>query len=540
MVSLTGCGGGIGVKVAQGDVQAVKAYIASGGDVNTTSKLLWGLLIHAVYEDQLEVAELLIKSGIDVNQMSSKGRTPLFFVKSHEMLELLVLSGTNINTKDKYGLTAFEYVANTVAIIDNGAGVLKALIDIGLDPSTSSAAIMSTIEASILRIRENSSEPDSESVTDEIAEKLELIRILKYYKPIQLGLGDTERAVLEEKNEAAAERKRKEQEIMQARALVRQKEQAKRASIEYEKQKAIARKEQVVINKKAAFIKRNARSAGLESLFEHAAESAQICRHLSNIDSDISDVSCEYHVGQERTSKGCENLKEDIDDQLSQDKRSVCNVSRKAKNQLYDLYGRNNQRAVNEAINKSGNRISEREVKRMYPYVETDLSTIVDEDRAYAQEKHDNRPYETSAWASGAMKAMDRVSKSMPSTQESFRRSQSTFKRSIKKSKRSRYKSSYKPSKYRHVSTTQLKKQLASIDRSANQQAKRDAHAPDEFDIKQVKEMPMSLPKINPEIHRKECDKMIAGYAKKGISIKGGNCDPNKGKTSSSVKSVSH
>ena len=68
------------------------------------------LHITALY-NHLEVAELLIEYGADVNAKANNGRTPLHFASAknnNEIARLLISKGADVNAKRNDGLTPFD------------------------------------------------------------------------------------------------------------------------------------------------------------------------------------------------------------------------------------------------------------------------------------------------------------------------------------------------------------------------------------------------------------------------------------------------
>ena len=77
---LVGCGKSDGIWVAaeEGDVEAVKGYLAIDVNVDARDEVYAGTPLHfAAFRGRKEVAELLINEGADVNAKSDEGKTPL-------------------------------------------------------------------------------------------------------------------------------------------------------------------------------------------------------------------------------------------------------------------------------------------------------------------------------------------------------------------------------------------------------------------------------------------------------------------------------
>ena len=78
---LVGCGGppkDIWEAAEQGDIEAVKEYLAIGTSVNAKDEAYGGMPLHwAAYRGRKEVAEFLINEGADVNAKNQADATPL-------------------------------------------------------------------------------------------------------------------------------------------------------------------------------------------------------------------------------------------------------------------------------------------------------------------------------------------------------------------------------------------------------------------------------------------------------------------------------
>jgi ankyrin repeat protein len=72
-------------------------------------------LNEAVCHNQLEIAELLLANGADVNARDGYGHTPLIqaqWVNDHDkMMRLLLAKGADVNLADKWKMTALAYAA---------------------------------------------------------------------------------------------------------------------------------------------------------------------------------------------------------------------------------------------------------------------------------------------------------------------------------------------------------------------------------------------------------------------------------------------
>lgn len=125
--------------VYTGNLLQVKEAIRRGAHVNTIigNGNLYGMsmLICAVSQKKFEVAKYLIAEGADINYKRqlkvrsepSKGQTALWWAANHnavEMVELLIEKGAEINTSDIYGSTPV-----TVAAGSGSLEALKLLID---------------------------------------------------------------------------------------------------------------------------------------------------------------------------------------------------------------------------------------------------------------------------------------------------------------------------------------------------------------------------------------------------------------------------
>ena len=96
----------------EGNIEAVKQYLAAGGDVNAKNQ--WGMTpLHYVARTGVkEIIELLIAEGADVNAKDRGGWTSLHTAAVHgqtEAVELLITKGADVNAKDDRGRTPLDW-----------------------------------------------------------------------------------------------------------------------------------------------------------------------------------------------------------------------------------------------------------------------------------------------------------------------------------------------------------------------------------------------------------------------------------------------
>ena len=105
----------------KGNIEAVKQFLADGADVNAKDDDFGWTALHiaamSTIDEQLEIAELLISRGAEVNAKDNSGRTPLHEAARHssakEISALLIAKGADINAKDEIsGLTPLDYSEN--------------------------------------------------------------------------------------------------------------------------------------------------------------------------------------------------------------------------------------------------------------------------------------------------------------------------------------------------------------------------------------------------------------------------------------------
>jgi ankyrin repeat protein len=72
--------------IKRGDVIAVRAFLASGGDPNIRNEYGGNPLSDAAFVGQTPIVDLLLSAGADVNSQNRHGHTPLFLasLRGHE------------------------------------------------------------------------------------------------------------------------------------------------------------------------------------------------------------------------------------------------------------------------------------------------------------------------------------------------------------------------------------------------------------------------------------------------------------------------
>lgn len=97
-------------------VDVAELLITAGADIDAKSDADVTALMIATQNDSIDIVELLICSGADVNARDKNGRTALMIAtyKGRENIaKALIKSGANLNEKDKNGRTALMYAVNT-------------------------------------------------------------------------------------------------------------------------------------------------------------------------------------------------------------------------------------------------------------------------------------------------------------------------------------------------------------------------------------------------------------------------------------------
>lgn len=110
----------------EGYLEMAELLIDAGADLNVRDDCGFSPLHKAVGENDTNMAKLLIAKGADVNSYDEINGTPLFTACAHNRLsisELLLSSGADVNVCDKYGNSPIVY-----AVIRGHYDIVKQLI----------------------------------------------------------------------------------------------------------------------------------------------------------------------------------------------------------------------------------------------------------------------------------------------------------------------------------------------------------------------------------------------------------------------------
>jgi hypothetical protein len=121
--------------IYDGNVDAVKQYLNNGGDPHLQSENGESTLVNlAVAQGKLEIAQLFIDSGVDVNLSDQDSWTLLHSAASNghlEIVDYLIIEGTSVNAVDKYNSSPVNETAKHRQAL---AGL--ALLDANANPNT--------------------------------------------------------------------------------------------------------------------------------------------------------------------------------------------------------------------------------------------------------------------------------------------------------------------------------------------------------------------------------------------------------------------
>lgn len=115
--------------------QELKLELNKGYDINMKNgkKKLKTLMHVAAVNQDMELLELVLSFGADINAVERKLMTPLFYAienRDHAMVRRLLELGTDVHVRDEHNATPFYY-----AVYCAGVELLKLLVQFGADPA---------------------------------------------------------------------------------------------------------------------------------------------------------------------------------------------------------------------------------------------------------------------------------------------------------------------------------------------------------------------------------------------------------------------
>jgi ankyrin repeat protein len=117
----------------KGDLNAVRAFVQSGADVNAADEFGCTPLHWAAAANVNDVADFLVANGADVNAEDNDGLTPLLAARRLDMIRFLVSKGADVNVKgDTLGYTRLHKACQ----FENDLDVATFLISKGADVNT--------------------------------------------------------------------------------------------------------------------------------------------------------------------------------------------------------------------------------------------------------------------------------------------------------------------------------------------------------------------------------------------------------------------
>ena len=96
---------------AEGDIEAIKGFIAKGKKIDDQGKYGYSILHLAAKNGHAAIAEFALANGSDINLQSNSKKTPLHYTAQHNQLalaKLLVEAKGDLTAKDKKGRTALD------------------------------------------------------------------------------------------------------------------------------------------------------------------------------------------------------------------------------------------------------------------------------------------------------------------------------------------------------------------------------------------------------------------------------------------------
>lgn len=101
--------------VITGRTHDVQQYLVEGDNPNLKHKDGNSLMCYAIYNNQINIIEMLIQHKVNLNYRTSEGKTYLHLairrMKSNRILTLLIQAGVDVNSVNKDKRTALHYAS---------------------------------------------------------------------------------------------------------------------------------------------------------------------------------------------------------------------------------------------------------------------------------------------------------------------------------------------------------------------------------------------------------------------------------------------
>jgi len=92
----------------KGSIEEVLKYLKFIDDINKYNPQGWNAIILAAFNHHIEITEILLENGANINSANAKGTTVFMYAKTKVLennnyffLDLLIERGADINLKDK-------------------------------------------------------------------------------------------------------------------------------------------------------------------------------------------------------------------------------------------------------------------------------------------------------------------------------------------------------------------------------------------------------------------------------------------------------
>lgn len=98
--------------IARADAAGLRQALAEGADAGARDGFGMSLLYHAAQKGALEMVELLLEAGAEVDRSSDSGNTPLMAAAARghaEVVQRLVAAGADTEHRNTWGINAYQW-----------------------------------------------------------------------------------------------------------------------------------------------------------------------------------------------------------------------------------------------------------------------------------------------------------------------------------------------------------------------------------------------------------------------------------------------